>query len=75
LPKFSKFPHRGDVVDNELKLRGLGDLLSKQELWLKENWNNVVNDEIFIKNHHHVHRRVRRPKFTMLGLIRKLATN
>jgi hypothetical protein len=38
LPQFSKFPHRGDIVDDELRKRGLGVDLDFQEKWLKNEW-------------------------------------
>lgn len=38
LPKLSRFPHRGGVVDNELERRGLGGLLARETSWLKRNW-------------------------------------
>lgn len=57
LPQFSKFPHKGDIVDHELKKRGLGQFLAEQEKWLKDNWNGMVNDEIFIKKHHYSRRK------------------
>jgi len=49
LPQFSRYPHRGDVVDNELRNRGLGEDLQFQEKWLKENWNQLVKDKIYSK--------------------------
>ncbi len=71
LPKFSKFPHRGDVVDNELRQRGLGKMLALQEEWLHNSWNNVVKTEIFVKKHSYV-RKIRKKKSPVLSFIRKL---
>ncbi|MFA7254366.1 MAG: hypothetical protein WC107_07525 [Patescibacteria group bacterium] len=48
LPQFSRFPHRGDMVDKELEKRGVGDQLKEQKAWLEKNWNNIVGDAIFI---------------------------
>lgn len=73
LPKFSKFPHKGDIVDNELKRRGLGQLLETQEKWLKENWNNIVKHEVFTKKHRYI--RKRRNKSTLIGLFNRLVLN
>ena len=42
LPKLSRFPHRGGVVDRELETRGLGKLLRLETEWLKTNWMNYL---------------------------------
>jgi len=47
LPQFSRFPHKGDIVDDELRRRGLGKALKMQEAWLKENWNTIVGETVF----------------------------
>lgn len=47
LPQFSRYPHKGELVDNELKKRGLGSKLKNQEVWLKEEWNKIVGTQIF----------------------------
>lgn len=70
LPKFSKFPHRGDLVDNELRKRGMGKLLASQEQWLKDNWNNIVKAEIFSKKHSYSRKR-RRKSTPILNFIKK----
>lgn len=68
-PQYSKFPHRGDVVDSELRRRGLGKVLEMQEIWLKKNWNSYVGDQIFI------YRKARRKRVQRksTGFIRFLA--
>ncbi|MCX6808178.1 MAG: hypothetical protein NTW50_00730 [Candidatus Berkelbacteria bacterium] len=42
LPKFSRYPHRGSLVDTELRERGLGKLLAEQNIWLKSTWHEIV---------------------------------
>lgn len=68
LPKFSQFPHRGSLVDNELKKRGLGEMLEKQEKWLKEDWKLIIKDDLRVKRRR---RRRSRPK-SVFSLLRKL---
>jgi len=38
LPKLSRFPHRGGMVDKELVNRGLKYLADIENSWLKNNW-------------------------------------
>ena len=38
LPKLSKFPHRGDIVDKDMKKRGLLSLMEQEYKWLDKNW-------------------------------------
>lgn len=38
MPKKVKYPHRGGVVDKEIKERGLSDLVKKEKKWLDKNW-------------------------------------
>lgn len=51
LPKFSKYPHRGDIVDDELKKRGFRQKLAFQEKWLKEEWPAIVGPKRVRKSH------------------------
>jgi len=39
-------PHKGGIVNRDLKERGLADILKAEKVWLKKNWKN------FIKNNH-----------------------
>ena len=73
LPQFSKFPHRGDLVDNELITRGLGEELKNQEKWLENNWNGIVNDEIYRKKHHY--KRKRKSQSPIFAFLEKLVLN
>lgn len=38
LPQLCQFPHKGGVVEKEIKNRGLENIFKKQELWLDKNW-------------------------------------
>lgn len=42
LPKLSKYPHQGGLVDNELRRRGFATELKDQHIWLKKNWKDIV---------------------------------
>ncbi|HKZ34445.1 MAG TPA: hypothetical protein VJ179_01070 [Patescibacteria group bacterium] len=42
LPQLQKYPHEGNIVDKELKKRGLYHLVQFQKKWLILNWNKVV---------------------------------
>ncbi|MCC2631537.1 MAG: hypothetical protein K0S20_236 [Patescibacteria group bacterium] len=33
-----RFPHKGDIVNKELRARGLGDILARQTTWIKEEY-------------------------------------
>jgi predicted metal-dependent hydrolase len=35
LPRKYKFPHRGDIVNKEIRQRGAGHLLEQQQTWIK----------------------------------------
>ena len=35
-PRLSRYPHRGGVIDKELKARGLQSLVSFYKLWVKD---------------------------------------
>lgn len=51
-PQLLKHPHRGGVVDIELKKRGFGEKLKMQKKWLKEEWPKIVKrSKIKIKNY------------------------
>lgn len=59
-PQYFSHPHRGDVVDNELKKRGLGQQLKMQEEWLKSDWIKIVGEDIFAKRTRITRRRRRK---------------
>lgn len=41
-PKLHKYPHKGGVIKDEMKRRGLLDLFKLEKKWLKLNWKNYV---------------------------------
>jgi len=49
LPQIFDHPHKGDIVDEEMIKRGLGDTLLLQRDWLEKNWNETVKHEVFKK--------------------------
>lgn len=49
LPKLSRYPHQGGIVDKELIDRGLGRELANQKTWLKSNWKNIVGSHKIIR--------------------------
>lgn len=53
LPKFSRYPHQGGLVDKELKSRGFTEMLKFQKIWLKTDWLKITGEKV-------VRRRVRR---------------
>ncbi len=38
LPRKYRYPHRGGVVERELRRRGLGEKLAEYSRWLEEHW-------------------------------------
>lgn len=42
-PQLYKHPHQGNIVNDELKKRGLGELLKQQKAWLKANWEDIAS--------------------------------
>jgi hypothetical protein len=69
-PQFSKYPHKGDIVDSELKKRGLGKTLKLQDTWLKQHWKEIIGEDIF-RTKPRRKRTVR--SFTLFDLIKKIA--
>ena len=33
-----KFPHKGDIVNKDIRARGMGELLDRQNVWLKKEY-------------------------------------
>ncbi len=50
-PKLYRHPHQGGVVEQELRRRGLGNVLSSQQRWLKREW------PAYLRAHHRPKRR------------------
>ncbi len=44
LPKRYDHPHKGGVVDKELKKKGFGYALSKEKSWVKSEWPTLFNE-------------------------------
>jgi len=40
---FQSHPHKGGVVNKELKKRGFSEELEKEKIWLKEEWLNIYH--------------------------------
>ena len=38
LPKLFRYPHKGNIVNKELKKRGFEHLLKKEKQWVKNSW-------------------------------------
>jgi hypothetical protein len=48
-----KHPHRGGLVDNEIKRLGWEEIMDKSEKWLKQNWAEVLQKNgksIYVKS-------------------------
>lgn len=74
LPKFSQYPHRGSTVDNELRKRGLGSLLTRQKKWLKDCWPDIIKSDL-IGRKKTVRRRYRRQRIGLFALIKNIVFN
>jgi len=44
LPKLYKHPHKGGVVDKELKKRGFSYMLKKEKDWQKNEWGKIYKE-------------------------------
>lgn len=74
LTQYSKYPHKGDVVDIELEKRGLGDTLKKQKLWLKKNWFSIINkDQKSIRKSKKTSALKNANKISIINLIRRFS--
>ncbi|MFH1591993.1 MAG: hypothetical protein ABIB47_01355 [Candidatus Woesearchaeota archaeon] len=43
-PKQFRHPHKGGVVNNELKMRGYGEDIKNEKKWFKESWESVYRE-------------------------------
>jgi len=50
LPKLYKHPHKGGIVNKELKKRGFGDLVKLERQWIKNEWKNITEQEFKERN-------------------------
>ena len=44
-PKMFKHPHKGGIINKELKKRGFGHLIPLERKWVKEEWRNIIKEE------------------------------
>lgn len=44
-PQLYRYPHRGGVVDKELRQREMGKLLKQQQVWLKRHWSIFTEEQ------------------------------
>ncbi len=71
LPKLHAHPHKGGVVDKELKARGFTQALAYEKKWLKQEW------PAYLKLNHSrkrpsIRRSARRPSTLMARMLRRL---
>jgi len=61
-PLYQKYdhPHKGGIVDKELRARGLGEILTAHKRWLKNNWREYIN------THHQPKRRRRTRRLVII---------
>ncbi|HIH25596.1 MAG TPA: hypothetical protein HA226_02380 [Nanoarchaeota archaeon] len=45
LPRMHKHPHKGGIVNKELKKRGFGNMISLERKWVRNEWRNMVKEE------------------------------
>ena len=45
LPRLHKHPHKGGIVNKDLKKRGFGPLLKLERPWIKNEWRPLVQEE------------------------------
>ena len=44
-PRMYKHPHKGGIVNKELKKRGFGNMLALEKKWIRNEWRNIVKEE------------------------------
>tara|TARA_Y100000310_G_C20700699_1_gene829593 strand:+ start:6957 stop:7478 length:522 start_codon:yes stop_codon:yes gene_type:complete len=44
LPKLYKHPHKGGVVDKDLKKRGFTYMIAKEKSWIKREWEDIYRE-------------------------------
>ena len=45
MPKMYRHPHKGGVVNKELKKRGFGNMLKLEKKWIRNEWKNIAREE------------------------------
>jgi len=41
-PRLFRYPHRGGIIEMEMKKRGLSEIEKKQRKWIDKNWKNFI---------------------------------
>ena len=49
LPKMYEYPHKGGVVDRDLKKRGFGEMLKLEKKWIKNEWKSIIEREFKVR--------------------------
>ena len=44
-PKMFSHPHKGGIVNKELRRRGFGHVLKMEKKWIKEEWREIIKEE------------------------------
>ena len=44
-PRMFKHPHKGNIVNKELKKRGFGNMLMLEKKWTRNEWRKIVKNE------------------------------
>ena len=45
LPRLHRHPHKGGIVNKDLKKRGFSELIKLERKWIKEEWRRQAQDE------------------------------
>ncbi len=45
LPRLYKHPHKGGIVNKDLKKRGFSEVLKLERKWIKEEWRKIIKEE------------------------------
>ena len=44
-PRLFRYPHRGGIINREMRRRGLEEVERKQKEWVDENWKNIITNQ------------------------------
>ncbi len=44
-PKQFKYPHKGGIVEKELKRRGFSHVMQQEKKWIENQWQQIVSEE------------------------------
>ena len=45
LPRMYKHPHKGGIVNRELKKRGFGNILNLEKKWIRNEWQKIIKED------------------------------